>query len=442
MSRRPHVLLLGMQFPPSRGSGVYRIRSWANHLVRRGFDVTVLAADKEYWYERSRVVDERLLETIDPEVKVVHVKVARQHLVGNVTDMSYLHANFPVAYARTHKRLRNLVFPEVYAPLLPQFVYHGATVHARHRVDLVFATGNPYTQYGAAYRLGKLLRRPYVVDYHDPWTLNPLTEADAFPPHDPAFAWERRIIENSALTITVNEPLAQWYRERYPAAAQRVRVVENGLAEDVMGSVPWAPMSPDRPARVGFVGTVRTDLPLEEYLDGWAMARKEPELVDAGMDFYGYLGFFRHNEKAIRDRLNADSDAVHYRGPVPQPELARVYAGLDVLAMILPSSKYMTAGKGYDYMASGRPVVGVHDPRNHTTEVFRDYPLFVPVTEVSGPAIRDALVTAVRAARAQTRQEYEACVREALRHTWDRNMDPVAAEIQALVAGPDEVVTA
>jgi hypothetical protein len=29
----------GMRFPPARGSGVYRIRSWANHVVRNGFDV-------------------------------------------------------------------------------------------------------------------------------------------------------------------------------------------------------------------------------------------------------------------------------------------------------------------------------------------------------------------------------------------------------------------
>ena len=29
------------------------------------------------------------------------------------------------------------------APLLPQFVAHGTAVHARHRVDLIFATGNP-----------------------------------------------------------------------------------------------------------------------------------------------------------------------------------------------------------------------------------------------------------------------------------------------------------
>lgn len=435
MKAQPHVLLLGMQFPPARGSGVYRIRSWANHFVRKGFAVTVLAADREYWYRRTGTLDEELERTVDPRVHVVHVNVAREHLVNQVGDMSWAHANFPRLWIKSHQRMREAIFPEVYSPMLPQFVAKGLAVHARRRVDLVFATGNPYTQYGVAYLLGKLLRRPYVVDYHDPWTLNPLTEADVFGPNDPETGWERRIIENAALTVTVNEPLADWYRTRYPAAADRVRVVENGLAEDVVGEVPWRPMPPERPARVGFVGTVRSDLPLEEYLDGWALARKEPELAGSTMDFYGYLGFFTQNEGKIRARLETGVEGVTYRGPVPQPQLATVYAELDVLAMLLPSSIYMTAGKGYDYMAAGRPVLGVHAPRNHTTQVFRNYPLFFGVPQVTPEAIRDALVAAVRAARAQTREQYEACRAEALRHTWDLNMAPVGAEVKELVHG-------
>ncbi len=435
MSHRPHVLLLGMQFPPARGSGVYRIRSWANHFVRRGFDVTVLAADREYWYERTGVVDPELETTIDPRVRVVHVKVPREHLRQDLRAMSWAHGNFPKAWMRVHGIVQRRIFPEVYATIIPAFVARGLAVHARHRVDVVFATGNPYAQYGAAYRLSRLIRRPYVVDYHDPWTLDPLTESDAFPPNHPAFVWERRIIENAALTVTVNEPLGEWYRKRYPLAAQRVRVVENGLAEEVVGEVDFAPLAPDAPARVGFVGTVRSDLPLEEFLDGWALARKEPELHQATMDFYGYLGFFTQNEAPIRVRVEAGVEGVSYRGPVPQTQIGQVYSRLNVLAMLLPSSRYMTAGKGYDYMAAGRPVIGIHDPRNHTTEVFADYPLFFGTPRVDAESVRDVLVASVRAARAQTREQYLECRSKALRHTWDLNMEPVGAEVEAMIRG-------
>jgi glycosyltransferase involved in cell wall biosynthesis len=422
-----------MQFPPARGSGVYRIRSWANHFARRGFDVTVLAADREYWVERSGVIDTELERTVDPGVRVVTVAVPREHLRQDVRTMSWAHANFPRAWIRAHDIARRRIFPEIYASIIPLFVAHGLRIHARHRVDAVFATGNPYAQYGAAHHLGRLLRRPYVVDYHDPWTLNPLTEEDAFPPDHPAFRWERRIVENAALTVTVNEPLGQWYRERYPAAAARVRVVENGLAEEVVGDVPFAPPEAGAPVRVGYVGTVRGDLPIEEFLDGWTLARKESELAEAAMDFYGYLGFFTHTEAPIRARLSSGVEGVGYRGPVPQTRIGEVYGQMNVLAMLLPSSRYMTAGKGYDYMAAGRPVVGVHDPRNHTTEVFRDYPLFFGVEHVDAASVRDALVAAVRAAREQTREQFEACRAVAMLHTWDLAMNPVGAEVEAMI---------
>ena len=153
------------------------------------------------------------------------------------------------------------------------------------------------------------------------------------------------------------------------------------------------------------------------------------------MDFYGYLGFFTQNEAAIRSRLESGVEGVSYRGPVPQTELGRVYSGLDVLAMLLPSSRYMTAGKGYDYMAAGRPVIGVHHPRNHTTEVFADYPLFFGTPEVDATSVRDVLVAAATAVRAQTREQYEQCRAVALRHTWDLNMDPVGAEVEAIARG-------
>jgi hypothetical protein len=158
-------------------------------------------------------------------------------------------------------------------------------------------------------------------------------------------------------------------------------------------------------------------------------------MADATMDFYGYLGFFTQNEAQIRARLEAGVEGVAYRGPVPQPQLAAVYAGLDVLAMLLPSSVYMTAGKGYDYMAAGRPVLGIHDPRNHTTQVFKDYPLFFGVPQVRPEDVRDVLVAAVRAARQQTREQYEACRAEALRHTWDLNMAPVGTEVKEIIRG-------
>ena len=129
--------------------------------------------------------------------------------------------------------------------------------------------------------------------------------------------------------------------------------------------------------------------------------------------------------------LRSAPEGIEYGGPISQTDLSATYAKLDALAMLLTSSRFVTAGKGYDYMASGRPVVGVHDPRNHTTEVFKSYPLFFGAQSVYAQGVCDALVAAARASRTQTKEQYDACRAEAMRHTWDQAIEPVAEEIES-----------
>ncbi len=432
-ARRRHVLLLGMQFPPARGSGVYRIRAWAHHLVEQGYDVTVLATNREYWERMSGSLDDDLASRTDPRIKVIEIEFPHEHLIQDVRNMSWLHANFPRAFLLTHKLIQTKGFPEAYAPMIPTYLQHALAVHRRRPVDLVLASGNPYSLYAVAWAFHKVTRRPYVLDYHDPWTLDVLTEEDKFPRSHPAHTWERRVIKDAAMVITVNEPLCQWYRDRYPAAADRVRRVELGLAPDVLTEPTFEP-NHGRPLRFGFLGTVRHDLPIEEFLLGWDLARRAPEMRDATMNFYGYLGFFSRHEGVIGKRLAEGADhGVLYHGPVSQTRIMDTFSALDALVLMLPSSKYMTAGKGFDYMAAGRPVVGVFHPRNQTTELMSGYPLYVGATAVEPQAIADALVATAVLARSQTSEQFEQARAVGLAHTWDAAMAPVSAEFEGIM---------
>lgn len=430
---RPHCLLLSFHFPPSRGSGVYRIRAWANHLVDHGWDVTVVTVDPRFYDDITGSPDWGLLSTVDDRVKLAHFKFPYEYLRQDVREMSWTHASLGPAYLRFWQSFPQRFFPEIYGHALPLMVARGLSVAARSKVDLVLATGNPYTQLGAASVLAQLLRVPYAVDFHDSWTLDQFAEKDAFPRSHPAWTWERRIVTGAARTITVNEPLAEWYREEYPAVADRVRVVENGWEPKTLPDPGPAVTSPERPLRLGYVGTIRSDLPLEAFVAGWKQARRAVELKHATFSFYGYLGFFRWNRTAVSHLLEDPAHGLHYRGPVSQLELSDTYSQLDGLAMLTPSSRYVTAGKVYDYMASGRPVLGVHDERNDSTTAFTGYPGFVPVDGVSPDAIAAGLVALARVARTSTAADHEQRRAVALEHTWDAAIAPVSHELLELV---------
>lgn len=433
-SARKHVLILGMQFPPARGSGVYRIRAWAHHLVNLGYDVTVLCTNREYWERMSGSLDDELAARTDPRINIVEIEFPHEHLIQDVRQMSWLHANFPRAFLLMHQLIQTRGFPEAYAPMIPVYLAQALKIHSSHRVDLVLASGNPYSLYAVAWAFNKITRKPYVIDYHDPWTLDVLTEEDKFPAGHLAHRWEKRIVNSASRVITVNEPLCQWYRDRYPEAASRVRLVELGLALDVLTEPTFAPVG-DRPLRFGFLGTVRHDLPLEELLSAWEMARSsDPNMAGATLNFYGYLGFFSRHESVIRQRITEGADlGVEYHGHVSQTRIMDVFSELDVLVLLLPSSKYMTAGKGFDYMATGRPIVGVFHPRNQTTQLMSGYPDYVGSKAVTPGAIAQALSEGAALARRQTHADFERNRSVGLSHTWDAAMAPVSAEFKEII---------
>jgi hypothetical protein len=61
--------------------------------------------------------------------------------------------------------------------------------------------------------------------------------------------------------------------------------------------------------------------------------------------------------------------------------------------------------------------------------------LFFGATAVEPEAIAKAIVAAGRAARAETVEQFNVCRAEALRHTWDIAMAPVAREFAEIIDG-------
>ncbi len=432
VSRRA-VLLLAFQFPPGRGSGVYRTREWANRFAARGWDVTVLTVHPDFFSDVTEGRETGAREGVDPRVDVVEVKFPHEQLIRDVSRMSWLHATFPRPYARFWRWVPERFFPEPYGHLLPLLVTKGLALRARKRFDLVFATGNPFAQLGAAHVLAARLGIPYVVDFHDAWTLDQFGEKPAFPEGHGAYAWEQRIVDGAARTITVNQPLVDWFAGTYPERSAEIRLVENGFNETVLLD-PGFRSAAGRPLRFGYVGTVRNDLPLDDFGAAWRTARSTEALRNSRMDYFGYLGFFAWNATPLKARIGVGADGVDYRGPVPQSGLTETYRDLDVLVMMTPSSRFVTAGKLYDYMASGRVILGVHDARNDSTTVAGDYPLFVASGSTDPTAIASALVRAGELAASVTESDHAAARAASLQHTWKLHMDPLLDEIE------DEVV--
>lgn len=430
--RRPRVLYLAFYFPPTRASGVFRARATANHFAERGWDVTVHTAPREFFTRYIDSYDETLESTIHPEVTVVRPGLDYYRWVTDIRDYGRFRANFPSLATMLHRWETERFFPEHYASWIPRVLAAALKQHRKTRFDLVVATGNPFASFAAAWMLHKLLRVPYVVDYRDAWTFNQFTEELKYPPDHSAWTWEERVLREAAEIVFVNNGMRQWYADRYPFAAERMTVVPNGWEPEILGDLDAEPV-PDRPLRFGYVGTVTDAMPIEELFDGWRQARHDPALQDATLHVHGHLGFFPRHVPVLLDRMPVEEGiGVHYEGPAPKADIAKVYDSLDVLLFWVPGARYVTSGKVFEYMATGKPIVSVHKPDIAAVDVLDGHPLWVRNADLSSGSIAQALITGARLARSRTPGQARAAREHALRYTRDAVLAPFEQRLRSL----------
>ncbi|WDZ87812.1 glycosyltransferase [Micromonospora cathayae] len=456
--RQPRVLYLSFYFPPSRASGVYRARATANHLAAEGWDVTVMAAPLKFLHEAIGSVDEKLAETVDERIRIERPRLNQFVWERDVRRFSRFRQTMPVT-ARYIYDLGQRIFPEHYASWGWACVRRALRLHARRPFDVVLATGNPFASFAAAWLFHRLARVPYVVDYRDSWTLDLFADEPAYEDDHPVWAWERRVLRGASRAVFVNDALRGWHAERYPEVADRMRVVPNGWDPDLLTVLDDAPGAGPRtaagPLRFSYLGTVTNNQPVEELVEAFRLARQHPDLDDAVLNVFGHLGFFKGSDVQLLERLGLDPAAgqtddpasgVRYRGPVAKTDVAAAYAESDVLVFLAGGARYVTSGKIFEYMASGRPIVSVHAPGIAATEVLAGYPLWFNADSLDPEQIAQTMIAAGKAARDLTPEAREAAIRHASRYTRQRVLGPLEAELRQLAGAASreeqEVVSA
>ena len=419
-SRRPRILYISFFFPPSRASGVYRARATANYLAAHDWDVTVCAAPMRF-LKAIGSADEALSETVDPRVEVHRPGMDMFRWEDDVRRFGWFRRTFPVLAKAVHDKRQSFGFPEeAYASWGRATARTALRLHARRRFDVVLATGNPFAAFAAARTFGRLANVPYALDYRDSWTLNLFTDQPKYPDGHPAWAWERRLLKDASAAVFVNEALRRWHAERYPELAGKMMVVLNGWDPDLLTVRDTGPAH--RPLRFGYLGTLTKNQPVAELAAAFRRARAHPDLADAELNIHGHLGFFATGDESLLDRLSADpASGIHYRGPVSKTQVASVYEQNDVLVFLAGGGRYVTSGKVFEYMASGRPIVSVHSPESAAVEVLDGYPLWFNPGGLDIDAVAQSMIAAGKAARdatvdqrAQARAHAAGYAREAL----------------------------
>jgi len=360
------LLFHSYHFPPIGGSGAQRPLRMARYLPDHGYRPTVVTgggATSDRWAPEDATLDAEVPRDID---------ILRLPRAGEPSESGrwrgraerWLRLQPPWARWWVEGSV------ELARPLLPE-------------TDLIYCWMQPYASAPAAVRLSAESGKPWVADLGDPWALD---EMMVYPSALHRRAELRRMekLLDSAAAIVMSTPEAvQRLLDAFPRFADRpVVAIPNGYdAADFDAPVQPRSDGKFRIVHTGYLHTelgrqLRRSLPLRRVLGGRVagldiLTRSHVYLVEAiNRLLQRSPGFDDALELHLAGVLNADDLEVAARCPVvtlhgyvTHAESLALVRTADLLFLPMQNLPHgvratIVPGKTYEYLASGRPILG------------------------------------------------------------------------------------
>lgn len=350
------VLMVAYHFPPLAGSsGIQRTLRFAQQLPEFGWQPLVLSAHPRA-YERTG-------DDLAREVPAGTV-VRRAFALDSARHLS-LGGRYFGSLAR----------PDRWISWKFDAVRQGLKLIKAYRPAAIWSTYPIATAHVIGAELHRRTGLPWIADFRDPM-------AQQGYPADPKTwkqfdAIERRAVREAAHSVFTTPGAAAVYRQRYPEAAGRIELIENGYDEESFASAEAAGL-PQQSLNPGAVTLLHSGIV-------YPSERNPTQLFQA-------LGQLKRSGRIRPDRFK-----LRFRAAVHDELLQRLARENDVEAFIetCPAIPYRDAleemlradallvmqGKGcndqipakiYEYLRAGRPAICLSDPAGDTAGVMRD----------------------------------------------------------------------
>lgn len=341
------VLMIAFHFPPQAGSsGILRTLNFAKNLPVNGWTPIVLSANPRA-YEECR---DDLLKSIPKETKVIRAFAldAARHL----------------GIMRKYPSI--LALPDRWSTWWFGAVWAGLKEIRKEKPSVIWSTYPITSAHLIGATLAKISGLPWVADFRDPMING---DYPAEPLQRRSWQWlESLVLRTASRCVFTTERAAEVYRQRYPAAAEKCMVIENGYDEEAFTG--------NEPLRSGI-----NDDQIFMLHSGIIYPRDR----DPSMFFAAIVKIIEENHvdrSKLRIRFRAPhhaaevealaasynlQDVVNVAPPIPYREAISEMMGADLL-LVFQGSHFNSQipAKIYEYLRAGRPVMGLLDPSGDT----------------------------------------------------------------------------
>lgn len=365
MARAKRVLIVAHDFPPYRTSGVYRITGLTKYLSSLGWEPTVLAGERH-----GETEDASLLSRIPREVEVARAKSPRFAFweepaaralksVGALKTRNNGHREprGDTALRRAGDLLRSCIyFPDETIPWVPFAVAKAMKMHQRSRFDAVLSSGPPRSCAIVGYLLRLFLNVPWILEFRDPWWLSPRPLRRRCEAKLESF-----LLSRADGVVVLTEGHAREFGDKWGVPREKLTVIRNGFDEDDFrnSQETQAYCLPSEYFHFSYFGEIYPGNTGQFFAALRALAKESPDLTRlCRVNIIGYSG----------PELNVHVDdpylkpLIHTHKFVPHPEAIRIMRASDCLLLFWADphfSRLAVAGKTYEYLRIGRPILAV-----------------------------------------------------------------------------------
>ena len=370
-----NVLFITYYFPPSGGSGVQRPLKFVKYLPEFGWNVTVLTVDPENAAYSD--VDRQLGADVSKQTKVIRTKSwdpysAYARLMGkskkDAVGVGFLgaeHASTKEKFARWVRA--NVFLPDARVGWVRYAKKAGIKLLKSGQYDAIVSTGPPHSCHLVGAFLSQKFDIPWVADIRDAWP--DMAYADMLPTSD----WARKrdtdlrdkTLRKSHVRIAVTEDLRQTMQREVGLPFDLVR---NGYDPADFEGLDPVSSTEFTLVHTGTMAPARNPLPIWHLLASKASKKRWSEMK---LMFVGNVDstVFEAARKAEATHLLEHVDYV------PHKTAIRYTLGASLL--LLPINRVSDAagivtGKIYEYIASGRPILGLGDPNGEAAAILNE----------------------------------------------------------------------
>jgi glycosyltransferase involved in cell wall biosynthesis len=348
---RPHVILIAYHFPPGPEIGGQRPFRFYKYLQRMGYPCHVITATAHPASGPANVLE------VPDDLRALWEGTAG-------TKLSF--------EAYKELLIRKLMFPGHLGFLWSRKAAARSREIVRDHPGAKFVVFSTYPPMGTIFA-GLLLRLrekiPWIADFRDPISgvASDLVPANARFWNDRleglAFRFADAVVANA-------EGAAETWRTRFPRAAGKLQVIDNGFDPE---DVPRAREIPPRTQRViVHAGALYHGRNPNAILESLSRLRAQgvPEALSAQILLVGTVDHKAGLDRALFGEAQRDG-WLELRASVPRSESQRVLESADGLLLVQPQTSVQVPGKLFEYICIGRPILALTPKASAVEKILR-----------------------------------------------------------------------